>query len=634
MPKTRKAGRWAGRSGPDAIAYEISDRVARQASTRPYWAPPGAPLTRPLRVFTFDPSVSPRIGGIATVNVPFEDVEPGPVGSIFEIDPTGAPPPLQAGPLDLDHPHLLLSDGLTPSPANGQFHLQQVYAVCSLTYAAFRRALGRDIAWAGAPAVPGGRVRLRVRPFAFQGKNAFYDRESNGLSFGYYRAGKAPAGHTVPGGLVFAGLSHDIVAHETTHALLDGLRAQFHEPGNADVLGFHEGFADLVALFLHFTHTGVLERAIRDSRGALAGASLLTDLAREFGYAASSPERPAATRSAVDVDGVQAFDSDVPAGRGRKGPKAYRPGMEEHELGSLLVSAVFEAFTTVFRRKIERLLRIAGLAPGDLGRAELGDELGRALAETASLLAEQFLNVCIRAVDYCPPVDMGMGEYLRALITADAEVVPDDKWGYREALMRSFRRRLLFPDHVFFMTEDAVKWSGPGRTVEIPDLAFEKLRFDGEPGRAAGVAELERQARALGRFVTAPENASLFHLFGPGGPKPEGVEYVSPPRIESIRCARRVSPDGPILFDLIAEVLQGGTVRRGNTLFDFSGGATIVIDPFGRVRYVIYKKLDSVERQDQQFQAMRGRLKRYWRREGRRQVPVASLFRVLHGRRQ
>jgi hypothetical protein len=120
-------------------------------------------------------------------------------------------------------------------------------------------------------------------------------------------------------------------------------------------------------------------------------------------------------------------------------------------------------------------------------------------------------------------------------------------------------------------------------------------------------------------------------LSPPAGPKPEGVEYASPPRIESIRCARRVSPDGHILFDLIAEVLQTGTVRRGQTLFDFSGGSTIVIDPFGRVRYVIYKKLDSVDRQDHQLEAMRGPLKRYWQRKGRRWVPVASLFRALHG---
>ena len=68
-----------------------------------------------------------------------------------------------------------------------------------------------------------------------------------------------------------------------------------------------------------------------------------------------------------------------------------------------------------------------------------------------------------------------------------------------------------------------------------------------------------------------------------------------------------MSPDGPILFDLIAEVLQSGTVRKGGTFFDFNGGCTIVIDPFGRVRYAIYKRLDSVERQESQYQAMKGR---------------------------
>ena len=467
------------------------------------------------------------------------------------------------------------------------------------------------------PAGRGGGKRLRVRPFAFQEENAYYAREDQGLSFGYFHARKRPAGHTVPKGLVFAGLSHDIVVHETSHALLDGLRSQFYDPGQLDVLGFHEGFADLVALFQHFTYADVLEQAIRDSRGALSNASLLTDLAGEFGYAASSPRNPAAMRSAVDMDGIQAFDSDVLV-PDRQGPTQYKPGMEEHDLGSILVSAVFEAFVTVFRRKSEKLLRIAGLTPQDLGQKELGNELVRALAETASLLAEQFLNVCIRAVDYCPPVDMGLGEYLRALITADSEVVADDKWGYREALMRSFRRRSIFPDHVGFMTEDAVKWESPERAVEIPGLAFDQLRFAGDPGRAANADELKRQADVLGTFVTDPKNAGIFHLFAPGGEKPKGIEYVSPPRIESIRCARRVSPDGPILFDLIAEVLQTGTVSKGGSVFDFTGGCTIVIDPFGRVRYAIYKRLDSVDRQELQYQAMKGPLKRYWRRVGKR----------------
>ena len=44
-------------------------------------------------------------------------------------------------------------------------------------------------------------------------------------------------------------------------------------------------------------------------------------------------------------------------------------------------------------------------------------------------------TICIRAIDYCPPTDMELGEYLRAIITADGDLERSDKWGFREALM-------------------------------------------------------------------------------------------------------------------------------------------------------------------------------------------------------
>jgi hypothetical protein len=618
------------RSKADSPPYEISPRVEMQAATEPYAHRAGAAQTRPLRIFTLDPSLSSRTGGIATVNVPYEDLQPGPAGRLFEVDPTGVPKPLKADLLDLDDKDLLLQDGLRPSPAHGQFHLQMVYAVCNLTYGAFRRALGREIAWAcGVPVGPTKHLRLRVRPFAFKEDNAYYDRTDNGLSFGYFNAGRDPAGHTAPRGLIFAALSHDIIAHETTHALLDGLRSQFYDPVQPDVLGFHEGFADIVAYFLHFTYPDVVEQAIRESSGLISHATLLTNLAAEFGYAASSRGQDAAMRSAVDVEGIAAFDSDTFA-PGHKGPTRYRKNMEAHDLGSVLVSAVFEAYATIFRRKTERLLDIAGVAPSALGTEHLSSALTRALAEQASEVAGQFLNVCIRAIDYCPPVDMELCEYLRALITADVEVVPDDRWGYREALMRSFRRRRLFPDHVGFMTEDALKWQAPEDAIRIPGLAFSDLRFNGDPALAADEKELRRQADALGVFVSAPKNAPLFHLVAPGTPLPKGIQYASPPRVESIRCARRVSPDGRVVFDLVAEVLQTGTVEREKTLFDFTGGCTIVIDPSGQVRYIIHKRLGSADRQDRQFQAMRGPLKRFWVKKGRKFQPRAQMLKTLH----
>lgn len=610
-------------------AYEVSERVPRQALVQPYRRDRRAPLVRPLRIYTLDPSVSDRLGGVATVLVPYEKLAPGPIGSLFEVDWGRAPTPLQAEALDLDDPHLLLSSGLSPTPANGRFHLQMVYAVCSLTYAAFRRALGRDIGWATTPPDEGP-LRLVIRPFAFRGRNAGYSRETGDLSFGYFTAGAEPAGFTVQQGLICTALSHDIIAHETTHALLDGLRSTFLSPTNVDVPAFHEGFADLVALFLHFTYSDVVERSIRQSRGIFARGSILTDLAREFGYARPRGGRAAALRSGVDVEGVAAFDSDV-VSTGTEGPTRYSAELEPHALGSVLVSAVFEAFTTIVRRKTERLFRIAGLDPEAPGRASLSEALVKAIAQEASDVAGQFLSICIRAVDYCPPADMDLGDYLRALITADGDLERTDKWGFREALMRSFRRRYIFPAHVQFMTEDAVRWQAPEAPLCVLGLAFRELRFDGEPGQPADAKELVRQAHALGRFVSDPRHARGFRLVAPGGALPKGVVQASPPLVQSVRVTRRSAPDGRILFDLVAEVTQTCTVRQEGDLFEMNGGCTIVLDPQGDIRYAIYKSLDSERRRARQHAAMRGPLREFWERSGRRFRQRDNVLHRLHG---
>jgi hypothetical protein len=609
-----------------AKAYEIGARVERQAAVRSHRPERGGPTVRPLRIYTLDPSVSARLGGIATVLVPYEKLAPGPVGALFEVKCDSPPAPLTAARLDLDHPDLLLSSGLAPTPADGRFHLQMVYAVCSLTYSVFKRALGRDIAWATAPAADGSH-RLAVRPFAFRGRNAGFSREAGEIAFGYFRAGAQPAGFTVQKGLVCTALSHDIIAHETTHALLDGLRASFDLPTNVDVPAFHEAFADLVALFLHFSYSEVVEQAIRQGGGDLARGSVLTELAQEFGYARSRAGRARSLRSGIDVENIAAFDSDIlPSDSG--GPKLYDPRLEPHALGSVLVSAVFEAFTTVFRRRTERFYDIAGVSPQ---RAPRNEALVRAIANEASDLAGRFLDICIRAIDYCPPADMELGEYLRALITADWEIDQRDKWGFREALMRSFRRRRIFPDHVQFMTEDAVRWQPPAQPLSIPELAFRNLEFNGEPGEPADKEELRRQAEALGRFVTHKRHASAFQLIAPGASLPRRVTQASPPMVQSVRVARRAASDGRILFDLVAEVTQSCTVRVGGDLMDMNGGCTVVIDPEGNVRYIVFKRFGSDTRVARQHGAIRGPLAAFWEKKGKHFVPRPGMLRRLHG---
>ncbi|TGV61985.1 hypothetical protein EN803_38045, partial [Mesorhizobium sp. M2D.F.Ca.ET.160.01.1.1] len=95
--------------------------------------------------------------------------------------------------------------------------------------------------------------RLRIYPHALRAANAYYSPDKKALLFGYFPAESKDGDVTTPGTTVFSCLSNDIVAHEMSHALLDGLHRLFEEASNPDVPAFHEAFADIVALFQHFT---------------------------------------------------------------------------------------------------------------------------------------------------------------------------------------------------------------------------------------------------------------------------------------------------------------------------------------------------------------------------------------------
>src|SRR5690606_5684309 len=93
-------------------------------------------------------------------------------------------------------------------------------------------------------------------------------------------------GSNFPGGAVFTCLSPDIIAHETTHALLDSIHPRFIENTNPDVPAFHEGFADIVALLQRFTVNTLVENQIARTQGRLdQNFNFLGELATQFGNA-------------------------------------------------------------------------------------------------------------------------------------------------------------------------------------------------------------------------------------------------------------------------------------------------------------------------------------------------------------
>jgi hypothetical protein len=107
------------------------------------------------------------------------------------------------------------------------------------------------------------------------------------------------------------------------------------------------------------------------------------------------------------------------------------------------------------------LLRIATGGSGVLRPGALHPDLVARLADEATKSARHVAGICVRALDYCPPVDITFSDSLRALITADADLVGNDKFGYRVAFLEAFRARGIYPDDVRTLSIESLQWASP-----------------------------------------------------------------------------------------------------------------------------------------------------------------------------
>lgn len=598
-----------------------------------------APNRRTLRTFAFDPSLDMNIetSVINRINlsVPWEALEPGPVGEYLEIVDIDPPSGYFYPPVDLDDRHLLAQDGLPPSEGNPQFHQQMVYAVASTTIEKFEKALGRKVIWA-VPTHRSARVdryqyvqRLRIYPHALREANAYYSPIKKALLFGYFTASTNDPGSNLPGGIVFSCLSHDIIVHEMTHALLESLHPRFTEPSNVDVLALHEAFADIVALFQHFSYPEVLLHQIGRTRGDLTSENLLGELAQQFGQAIGNR---GALRSALG----QRDPNTGAWQRKEPDPTLLRETTEPHARGSILVAAVFDAFITIYKSRVADLLRIATGGTGILQSGDIHPDLVGRLAEEAAKSAGHILNICIRAMDYCPPVDITFGEYLRAMITADADLMPDDSRNYRLALIEAFRHHGIYPGDVRSLSEESLLWRPPDD--KCANAIQESLIYDGD--QPSLTLDLNKKSRREQMHAQNCYNQARFHHWLTRHANSDVVEGLGLIRdlkapasiyrkdglpsieVHSARQAYRIGPTGRTLNDLVIEITQRrrgynneniqtavdrGEIDPPEPDFIFRGGTTLLFNPTTReVRFAIRKRVGS----DNRLEAMRRYLNR------------------------
>ncbi len=604
--------------------------------------PVDKPVTRPLNVYAFDPSFSIELhyAGLncVTLKVPWEydpvtgkDIlKPGPVGEYVEVVDIDPASDCCYAPVDLNRPYLLASDGLLPLERNPQFHQQMVYAVAMTTINNFERALGRRILWAPRrwkDPGQGGRwheeyvPRLRIYPHALREANAFYSPPRKALLFGYFPASLLPeiSSRTQDArGIVFTCLSQDIIAHETTHAILDGLHPRFTEASNPDVLAFHEAFADIVALFQHFSLPEVLRDQIARTGGNLSSENLLAQLAQQFGQATGLY---GALRDALGKPDPQTKVWK----RTEPDPNLIETTTEPHDRGSLMVAAVFAAFLAIYQARSSKLLRLATGHSQAQSAEELHPDLVSLLAAEAAKTAGHVLTMCVRALDYCPPVDISFGDYLRALVTADHDLMPADEWDYRVAFISAFRQYGIVPSDVRSLSVESLCWRPPERpgfktsTIPVLEAVRRRVQDESPSSRREGIYRRQKAACAMLHNGLEPVIREWGQEMGLRvGPPASKEAEANLPRYEvhSARPAQQIGPNDTRLTDLVIEITQwrpgyldpiaqeradSGDRSVGLSDFPFRGGCTLVIDSdTGKVRYCISKRIGSKGRLQRQ----------------------------------
>lgn len=507
--------------------------------------------TRKMTVIAQDPAVRRPDGSILTtsVSVPWEDLQPGPIGHRVCVIDYDASTRKMYKPARVNGSEPSAEGDLLGDPS---FHARNVYALVMRTLARFEYALGRRVGW-GFDA-----HQLKVIPHAFEEMNAFYSREAESLVFGYYGT---------ENGTAFTCLSNDVVVHEAAHALLDGLRKRFMAPSSPDQAAFHEAFGDIVALLSVFSLSDVLETLLElrtpkaeQRKGLLHRdavsmeglmSSILFGLAEEMG-SASEANRAGALRRSVTIEPDERI-LDRPA---------YR---EAHNRGEILVAAMMRAFIDSWQEGIAQ--------PDGLG----GDYLDLArVAEVGARIADLMLTMAIRAIDYTPPIHIDFGDYLSALVTADNEIRPDDsRYRLRERLLEWFGRYGITPASE---TDDGT-WRSPEGEIERRGVHFQSLQSD-----------------PIEMFSMLWANRELLQL-DPGA-------YT---RVASVRPSVRFSPnDGMPLRETVAECIQYVKLEARhldqigltppadmppNREVTLEGGNTLVLDEYGELKYDIHNRL-------------------------------------------
>ena len=382
--------------------------------------------------------------------------------------------------------------------------------------------LGREIEWA----FPG--KQLLVVPRAAEMDNAFYHRDSHSLQF-YYGAKK-------DGTTVYSGLSQDIVVHETAHAIIDGIAPDLYNAITPESLAIHEGLADFTAAMVSMRNRDLTgKRGTPINPKEYQASSRYSRIAEEFGRWRGHGDSLRDICNTKSLDPHAATDCRIDS-------------TSPHSTSEVLSGLLFKVFSAVFET-----------TPADMGIKRNRKELNYVdIANKLDRACSRTLGLAYRGLDWLPPGDASIADFVTAMLTADRHFFPNDHDTQRVLEQEAQARKIPLAQPVKFV-----------KRVRIPRNATERLAFVNRYRKAFRIPDSARVKVTIRTihiyeppfFVARHERFELT-------PKMSGrISEKTEHRLIKLAWWQREEND-----------LNGlGTHRRYRT------GATIVTDKTGRV---------------------------------------------------
>jgi hypothetical protein len=213
-------------------------------------------------------------------------------------------------------------------PDTDQFDAVHTFAVVRQTLTMCQRLLATHdtglIPWAWNN--PGNTDPLNIFPHGLPDvMNAYYSRNERALKFGDFVQEGLAADAPVR---IYTCRSFDIVAHETGHAILDGLKPRWIlSSAPPQTGGLHESFGDLLAIFLALAQMDQAEAVIAQTRADLHDKTFLADMAEQFGLALGRP------------NGLRNADNDL---------TLSQTGTQVHAISQVFTGAVYDILADMF----------------------------------------------------------------------------------------------------------------------------------------------------------------------------------------------------------------------------------------------------------------------------------------------